>query len=73
MTIEGMTRVAVEDVESVLALIARGQKLRAVARTNMNAHSSRSHLVISLHVTGVNRLAETTYRGKLHMIDLAGR
>lgn len=38
----------------------------------MNEHSSRSHLVISIAVLGVNRKTGVRSSGKLHLIDLAG-
>eukprot|EP00817_Percolomonadidae_sp_ATCC50343_P000272 CAMPEP_0117425164 /NCGR_PEP_ID=MMETSP0758-20121206/5470_1 /TAXON_ID=63605 /ORGANISM="Percolomonas cosmopolitus, Strain AE-1 (ATCC 50343)" /LENGTH=915 /DNA_ID=CAMNT_0005209443 /DNA_START=899 /DNA_END=3646 /DNA_ORIENTATION=- len=45
---------------------------RHVRETNMNAESSRSHLIFSIHIESKNRTnGETTY-GKLSLVDLAG-
>ena len=49
-----------------------GQTNRAVGSHDMNEHSSRSHSILTLTVTSVNRLDASTTFGKLHLIDLAG-
>lgn len=41
----------------VAALINRGKANRSTYATNMNEHSSRSHLVLSVYVTGTSRAA----------------
>ena len=38
----------------------------------MNEHSSRSHLVLSVNVTGTARKGNVKIYGKLNLIDLAG-
>ena len=36
-------------------VISRGKQNRSTFATNMNEHSSRSHLVLSLYVIGTNK------------------
>ncbi|CAM9623203.1 unnamed protein product, partial [Phaeothamnion confervicola] len=45
---------------------------RAVSSTQMNADSSRSHLVCSILLSSTNRRTGTAVRGKLTLVDLAG-
>jgi hypothetical protein len=54
----------------VMALHRRGCQARAVGRTDLNEHSSRSHSILMLRITteGING----TTTGLLTMVDLAG-
>mmetsp|Transcript_14640 Transcript_14640/g.25801 ORF Transcript_14640/g.25801 Transcript_14640/m.25801 type:complete len:1036 (-) Transcript_14640:556-3663(-) len=45
---------------------------RATSSTNMNAQSSRSHSVFTLHLQGVNDEQGARIKGQLHLCDLAG-
>ena len=45
---------------------------RAVAKTDMNAVSSRSHSVFTLHLTGTNTKMGSVLHGQLNLVDLAG-
>lgn len=38
----------------------------------MNAHSSRSHLLLVITVLGVDKISNVSSRGKLTLVDLAG-
>lgn len=58
-----------EKVESVLAAAAKN---RAVAATDMNARSSRSHSVFRLHIEGKNSMTGDSCKAMLNLIDLAG-
>lgn len=49
-----------------------GIKNRSIASTNMNEHSSRSHLIYTIHLSGINLIENITFNSKLHLIDLAG-
>lgn len=44
-------------------LLARAQQQRAVAATSCNEHSSRSHSVLRLKLSGVNEATTETSRG----------
>ena len=57
------------DIGSIMET-ARGN--RSTFATNMNEHSSRSHMMLSVFVQSTNKVTGVIYRGKLHMVDLAG-
>ncbi|XP_032789035.2 carboxy-terminal kinesin 2 [Daphnia magna] len=70
-----VTNLKVEEVtneKQVHNLLARAQQQRAVASTSCNEHSSRSHSVLRLKLTGVNDDTTETSNGVLYMVDLAG-
>ncbi|KHG17675.1 Kinesin-4 -like protein [Gossypium arboreum] len=56
----------------VLDLMDIGFKNRAVSATALNARSSRSHSIVTVHVRGRNVKTGTVLYGNLHLIDLAG-
>ena len=53
-------------------VVDEGKANRAVATTNMNAQSSRSHSIFLIQVAQENKLTETKLTGKLYLVDLAG-
>ena len=56
----------------VLALLEVGSENRAVAATNMNEHSSRSHSIFILTINQTNKQQGFSKIGKLYLVDLAG-
>lgn len=70
--IEDLSERYVINDKEVLELIQIGAANRAVACTNMNANSSRSHLVfiLTIHQKNLNDLSSKI--GKLYLVDLAG-
>lgn len=61
----------VESIQEVMALLKRGNANRATACTDMNEHSSRSHMVLVVDV--MSGLGETySNKGTLFLVDLAG-
>jgi len=62
----------VTTIEEVMEIFEEGRKNRAVASTNMNEHSSRSHAVLIINVHGKSKTDGRTLHGKLNLIDLAG-
>ena len=70
--IPNLTMVSVKSVEDVENLIAKGDKGRSTFATDMNDHSSRSHLILSLYVRTDNLNTGEKTASKLHLIDLAG-
>jgi hypothetical protein len=73
--VDGLSESVAASSEALLQLIAEGQARRAVGRTNMNEHSSRSHAVVTLRVDtcaagDADRMTATS--AKLHLVDLAG-
>merc|ERR1711953_763660 len=59
-------------MDAVLALMGRADSTRTTVSTNMNEHSSRSHMLMSVFVRGFNKPANIEYRGRLYLVDLAG-
>ena len=45
---------------------------RSQRGTDMNEHSSRSHMMLTVTVTTESRANNTVTRGKLNLVDLAG-
>ena len=70
--IEDLTEHYVCSEEEVLEFMKAGSSNRATAKTNMNEHSSRSHLIflMTIHQTNIKSLISKT--GRLFMVDLAG-
>ena len=70
--VRNLKRLLVEDEEEVLALLSMAHQQRAVAATNMNERSSRSHSVFSLKLIGENNKTTESWEGTLNLVDLAG-
>ncbi|CAK0859215.1 unnamed protein product, partial [Prorocentrum cordatum] len=67
-----VTETYVGSEQEIFELMRNGQVNRATAVTNMNEHSSRSHLVFMLTIEQRNLLNRSVKLGKLHLVDLAG-
>lgn len=70
--VQGLTRVEVEDKDTVDTLLVKAAKSRSVACTKMNAASSRSHSVFTLRISGTNASKGVAVTGNLNLVDLAG-
>jgi kinesin family protein 5 len=70
--VKGLIEVYVASVEEVYEVMRRGGEARAVAATNMNAESSRSHSIFVITVTQKNVETGSQKSGQLYMVDLAG-
>jgi hypothetical protein len=62
----------VTSANRALTLVYEGNRRRAQGCTNLNAHSSRSHAILTLHVEIQDAQTNAVKMGKLHLIDLAG-
>jgi len=62
----------VKSTLDVLEWMEIGETNRAVGSTALNKESSRSHSILTVHVRGVDLKNQSTWRGCLHLIDLAG-
>jgi kinesin family protein C1 len=60
------------DDKSIEDVMRQAAKHRSVACTDMNAVSSRSHSVFTLHLTATHKQLKQCLRGKLNLVDLAG-
>lgn len=53
----------------------KGMRSRAVGRHNMNDYSSRSHTILTVHITSEQQMDSgvfITKEGKINFVDLAG-
>jgi kinesin family protein C1 len=72
--VSGINMVPLEptDSDAVEDIMRQAAKYRSVGSTSMNAVSSRSHSVFTLHLTALNPLTRQAIRGTLNLCDLAG-
>jgi kinesin family protein C2/C3 len=70
--VPGLTCIAVRNLQNVIDLMALADKNRSSATTNMNEHSSRSHMMLQVLVQSENITTGINSRGKLNLVDLAG-
>ncbi|KAL4159679.1 hypothetical protein PRNP1_000252 [Phytophthora ramorum] len=70
--VKDLSMVTVTSREEVDAIVQCGLKLRSTHETKMNAVSSRSHTVFTIHVFQQVRDTEEVIYGMLNMVDLAG-
>lgn len=69
--VDGLAQEFVACEDDVVRLLRAGSRLRAVAATRLNQHSSRSHVIFSLACE--QRLVDGTEKlAKLNLVDLAG-
>jgi predicted RNase H-like HicB family nuclease len=68
--IKDLKTVAVKSVDEMFKLLDYGNKNRSVAKTNMNATSSRSHALFTVHIESMEN--EKIKASKLNFVDLAG-
>nr|KAJ3415952.1 kinesin-like nuclear fusion protein [Polyrhizophydium stewartii] len=71
-TVTDVVNAVVKSPKEVFALLRKAGENRAVASTNCNERSSRSHSVFTLRLSGTNALTGDTSEGVLNLIDLAG-
>ena len=75
--VEGVSEWAVVQPQEILELMKMGTKTRAIAKTNMNESSSRSHGVFIITIEQMKENAEDVEGkqikvAKLNLVDLAG-
>jgi kinesin family member C2/C3 len=69
--VPNLTKEQVTSISEVMTLLKRGNSNRATASTDLNEHSSRSHMVLSVDVeSGLGK--SCTNKGTLYLVDLAG-
>ena len=66
--VQGANSMTATDAVGVMKIFSLGFSRRTVAATQMNAESSRSHLIFSITVKMVNRRTESTVLGKLTLV-----
>ncbi|GAO16005.1 hypothetical protein UVI_02055840 [Ustilaginoidea virens] len=70
--VKGLLEIYVSSVQEVYEVMRRGGNARAVAATNMNQESSRSHSIFVITVTQKNVDTGSAKSGQLFLVDLAG-
>ncbi|KAI9026205.1 kinesin heavy chain, partial [Hyaloraphidium curvatum] len=70
--VKGMMEIYVSQIEEVFDIMKRGLVNRAVAYTNMNEASSRSHSIFVITVQCKNTKDGSNRIGRLYLVDLAG-
>ncbi|ETW06554.1 hypothetical protein, variant 2 [Aphanomyces invadans] len=70
--VENLMEVEVYSASDVDDLMKLGHSHRSVGSHDVNEHSSRSHLVVSITITSSHKLDGRKSLSKLHLIDLAG-
>ncbi|XP_043922240.1 kinesin-like protein KIFC3, partial [Protopterus annectens] len=70
--VPGLTSVEVHSFKDIRKVLALGKKNRVTHCTNMNEHSSRSHALLTVTVTGTDITTGNKTSGKLNLVDLAG-
>lgn len=61
-------KVDIHSYEEVMKVIEGGTSLRSTSSTKMNLQSSRSHMIVTLHLLRTN----SDFHSKLTLVDLAG-
>ena len=70
--VPGLISLPVDNLAAVINLIATADRNRSSATTNMNEHSSRSHMILTANVVSQFLPTGVITRGKLNLVDLAG-
>jgi kinesin family protein 5 len=70
--VKGLLEIYVSSVQEVYEVMRRGGTSRAVAATNMNQESSRSHSIFVITITQKNVETGSAKHGQLFLVDLAG-
>ena len=70
--VKGLLEIYVSSVQEVYEVMRRGGTARAVAATNMNQESSRSHSIFVVTITQKNVETGSAKSGQLFLVDLAG-
>mmetsp|Transcript_20578 Transcript_20578/g.50748 ORF Transcript_20578/g.50748 Transcript_20578/m.50748 type:complete len:227 (+) Transcript_20578:1-681(+) len=72
MYVKDLNSVAVHTASHVKTIVQQGNANRKSATTNLNEHSSRSHMVVTVTARTTDGNTGETWVGKLSLVDLAG-
>ncbi|CAB3378803.1 Hypothetical predicted protein [Cloeon dipterum] len=73
--VENLFTVDCEQLDDLLAVLEEGMRNRSVGAHSMNDHSSRSHTILTVHITSEMSAEDgvfITKQGKINFVDLAG-
>lgn len=65
MVVDGATLLPISSHEELEAIVHKGLERRHTSGTQMNAESSRSHLILSVIVESTNRQSQVLVKGKV--------
>ncbi|KAK0394711.1 hypothetical protein QR680_000890 [Steinernema hermaphroditum] len=72
LDIPGLTAIPVDSAQDVTSLLNKGRSNRTTSATDANEKSSRSHAIVRVKITMVNKLTKAVTTGRLNLVDLAG-
>ncbi|KAG0610249.1 hypothetical protein M758_7G050400 [Ceratodon purpureus] len=72
VVVENATLLPIASHDELQAIVHKGLERRHTSGTQMNAESSRSHLILSVIIESTNRQSQVLVKGKLSFVDLAG-
>lgn len=73
--VENLFTVDCEELDDLLAVLEEGMRNRSVGAHRMNDYSSRSHTILSVHITSEQQAENGVFiskQGKINFVDLAG-
>lgn len=70
--VQGVSKHTVTNSDELNWLLAKAYENRAMAATNINDTSSRSHAIFQLDISGMNDKTNQKLSGQLNLLDLAG-
>nr|XP_014351132.1 PREDICTED: kinesin-like protein KIFC3 [Latimeria chalumnae] len=70
--VPGLRSMEVQNFSDIKKVLALGKRNRVTHCTNMNEHSSRSHMLLTVTVNGTDSATGARTTGKLNLVDLAG-
>uniref|UniRef100_A0A336MJW8 Kinesin-like protein n=1 Tax=Culicoides sonorensis TaxID=179676 RepID=A0A336MJW8_CULSO len=73
--VENLFTVDCEELDDLLAVLEEGMRNRSTGSHHMNEHSSRSHTILTVHITSEQQAENGVYlskQGKINFVDLAG-
>lgn len=70
--VKDLSIIPVTSVDEIMGMITLGMKMRATHETKMNAVSSRSHTVFTIHVAQKDKNSGEATSAMLNLVDLAG-
>ncbi|XP_026085621.1 kinesin-like protein KIF28P isoform X2 [Carassius auratus] len=70
--VEGLRRVPCDCAAQVEQLMEQGTRTRTTVATHMNANSSRSHMLIIIHLKQIFSKECITKQSNIYLVDLAG-
>ena len=70
--VSNLKEIDVSSIVDALRVLRRGAAGRKTGKTDMNLHSSRSHLIVRVNIKRMNVMEGTSSVSRLSLVDLAG-